>query len=181
MSAAVVLPYDPDWAARFAAIRERVWPAISDLALAMEHVGSTSVPGLAAKPVIDIDVVIRAAGDLDAVAVRLAALGYERRGDLGISQREAFREPPGSARHSLYVCPQGAVPLRNHLGLRDYLRAHPEAAARYGALKLALAAAHADDINAYVRGKTDFVIGILRQVGLDAAAIAEIEAANKSF
>lgn len=179
MPAVVVVPYDPSWPAAFAAIRERIAPVLEGIALAIEHVGSTAVPGLAAKPVIDIDVVV--ADSVDAVrrAIEgLATVGYEHRGNLGIEGREAFRGPEGMPRHHLYVCLEEGLALRNHLALRDYLRAHPDEAAAYGALKQGLAARFPEDIGSYVVHKTTFVIGVLRRAGLVAADLAAIERQN---
>jgi GrpB-like predicted nucleotidyltransferase (UPF0157 family) len=176
---AVVVDYDPEWPARFESIRARIAPALGALAVSIEHVGSTSVPGLAAKPVIDIDVVVADASAIPAAIDVLTGLGYEHLGDLGVKDREAFRRPPGSERHNLYVCPDGGEGLRNHLAIRNHLRRHPEAADAYAALKRRLAA-DAPDIDAYVVGKTDMIISFLRAEGIDEATLAAIEAANKT-
>lgn len=128
MNEVVVVDYDPDWPSLFETLRASIWRTVADIVLSIEHVGSTAVPGLAAKPVIDIDVVVPEG----AVAVgidRLQALGYEHRGDLGVPQREAFRSPDGSPRHHLYLCPSTSLALANHLAIRDYFRARPAAAA----------------------------------------------------
>jgi len=157
----VVVPYDPAWPATFERLRDRIAAALGDLAVGIEHIGSTAVPGLDAKPVIDIDVVIRHAEDLDEVASRLAALGYTRLGDLGIIGREAFRATPNLPRHHLYVCAAGSAPLQAHLTLRDALRAHPELAAKYAALKRELAERFRDDRDSYTEGKTPFITSVL--------------------
>jgi GrpB-like predicted nucleotidyltransferase (UPF0157 family) len=127
------------------------------LAQTIEHVGSTAVPGLAAKPVIDLDVLLRSAEDLPLAIRRLADLGYVHQGDLGIAEREAFAAPPGQAAHHLYVCPPESAEFRRHLALRDYLRTHPAEAQSYGELKRALAARYAGDRTAYIEGKRLFV------------------------
>ena len=123
MSGIEVADYDASWPLRFEELRNVLWPAVEEFALASEHVGSTSVPGLAAKPALDIDIVVRTA-DISVAVRRVAELGYESIGDLGIPLREAFRAPAGSVRHNLYVTAEGCESLRNHLGLRDYLREH---------------------------------------------------------
>jgi len=161
----LVVDYDPGWPRLFEALRASIWGAVADIAIAIEHVGSTSIPGLAARPVVDVDVVV-AARDVAKGIERLTALGYEHRGDLGIPLREAFRRPPGSVPHHLYLCPANSPALANHLALRDYLRGNADAARAYGELKRRLAVAHAGNIDAYVEGKTDFIVSILRQVGL---------------
>lgn len=170
--------YDPGWPDAFEGLRAAIWPAVSDIAISIEHVGSTAVPGLAAKPVIDLDVVVRA----DQVATgitRLTALGYEHRGDLGIPDREAFAQPAGSPRHHLYLCPSNSEALANHLAVRNHLRAHPQAAHAYGELKQGLARRFADDIDGYIEGKTAFLVDILRKAGFRNGTLREIEQMNR--
>lgn len=173
-----VVDYDPDWPARFERIRAMIEPVLGELAVAIEHVGSTSVPGLAAKPVIDIDVVVADEAAIPAAIAALATLGYEHLGDLGVNDREAFRRPPGSDRHNLYVCPAGGEGLRNHLALRNHLRTNPDAVAAYAALKRQLAA-ESPDIDAYVAAKTDLIVSFLRAEGVDDETLAAIERANR--
>jgi GrpB-like predicted nucleotidyltransferase (UPF0157 family) len=172
-----VVDYDPQWPIAFEAIVARIRPAVSNVALAIEHVGSTSVPGLAAKPIIDVDVVVDAA-DVPVAIERLAAIGYSHRGDLGVPGREAFRQEHGVP-HNLYVCVEGSPHLRNHLVLRDRLRADPEAAFRYGALKRELAARFPNDIDAYVAGKSALILQVLETAGLPAEDLASIRGLNE--
>src|SRR5271156_1928469 len=101
----VVVDYDPAWAGVFEALRERVAGVLGDTASAVEHVGSTAVPGLAAKPIIDIDVLLASETMLPGAIERLARLGYVHQGDLGIPEREAFLTPADVPSHHLYVCP----------------------------------------------------------------------------
>ena len=164
-----IVDYDPSWTALFAEIAARVQAAFAHGSLTcIEHVGSTSVPGLPAKPVLDIDVVIPTRADLPDAIARLAALGYKYQGDLGITSRESFRQPEGTPRHNLYVCAEDSPELHRHLAFRDYLRAHPDDAQRYGDLKRELAARHVADIDSYVNGKAEFVLGILQKAGAGA-------------
>ncbi len=128
----VVVDYDDAWPALFEELAGPVREACSDLGAEVEHVGSTAVPGLAAKPIVDIDVVVRSAADVPAAIERLRSLGYVYQGDKGIPGREAFLWPPGSTPHHLYVVGAGNEPHRSHSALRDYLRAHPDAAREYG-------------------------------------------------
>ncbi len=157
----VVSDYDPAWPGRYEFLRNRVWPAVRDLAVAIEHVGSTSVPGLTAKPVIDIDVVVRSQEQIPAIIAKLKTLEYEYRGNQGVAGREVFRAAINDPPHHLYVCLADSPALRNHLVLRDYLRSHPEAVAAYGELKKRLACQFPSDMAQYIWGKTDFVLGIL--------------------
>jgi GrpB-like predicted nucleotidyltransferase (UPF0157 family) len=159
----IVADYDPQWPEQFESIRRPVAAALGPLAATIEHVGSTSVPNLAAKPIIDLDVLLRSAADLPAAIERLATLGYIHQGDLGIPQREAFLTPPHPIRHNLYVCPPESREFQRHIAFRNYLRAHPEAAQQYGDLKKSLAAQFRDDRDAYLAGKTNFITNILNQ------------------
>lgn len=163
-----VLPYDPLWEQRFAEIRCELLDALGPLALAVEHVGSTSVRGLSAKPVIDIDVVIRDTGILDDVISALKTIGYEYEGDLGIPGREAFRYEDKShlMKHHLYVCPRDSAELKRHLAFRDYLRSHPETAREYGRIKEEGAALYPDDIDGYIRYKSPFIERVYKEIGL---------------
>jgi GrpB-like predicted nucleotidyltransferase (UPF0157 family) len=157
-----VVDYDPHWPALFESLRVEVAGALGDLAQTIEHVGSTAVPGLAAKPIIDIDVLLRSASDLSVCIERLAALGYEHRGDLGIPEREAFAAAPGRPAHHLYVCPHESREFRRHVAVRDYLRTHPSDASSYGELKRSLAVRYRDERSAYNDGKKEFIESLLR-------------------
>jgi GrpB-like predicted nucleotidyltransferase (UPF0157 family) len=159
----VVSEYDPCWGHSFAQIHSRIATVLAGVAVRIEHVGSTSVPGLSAKPIIDVDAIVEAR-DVTAAIERLASLGYEHQGDLGVPQREAFRHGHAPA-HNLYVCVAGSLHLRNHLTLRDALRAYPDLVREYGALKRDLALRFPQDIEAYVAGKTAFVTRILERTG----------------
>lgn len=137
-------------------LRDRAWPLVAPFAATIEHVGSTSVPGLAAKPVIDIDIVAHSRDAVMSSIRALETIGYRHVGDLDIPGREAMREPANDPRHHMYVCARDAVPLIEHLTFRDYLRANPSKAAEYAALKRQLATRF-DDVNDYAEAKTDFV------------------------
>jgi len=175
----VVVEYDEAWPRLFENLRAHVWPAVGDVALAVEHVGSTSVPGLCAKPIIDMTVIVAARHLVPQAIERLGLIGYRHRGNLGIDDREAFEWPQDLARHHLYVCPAGTTSLRNQLTLRDYLRAHPDVAVEYGALKKALARQFPREIDSYVAGKTDFIVSMLRRAGLDDEMLESIERSNR--
>jgi GrpB-like predicted nucleotidyltransferase (UPF0157 family) len=157
-----VVDYDPHWPALFESLRSEVAGALGDLALAIEHVGSTAVSGLAAKPIIDIDVLLRSASDLSVCIERLAVIGYKHRGDLGVPEREAFAAPPGRPAHHLYVCPPESREFRRHVAVRDYLRTHPSDASAYGELKRSLAVRYRDERSAYNDGKREFIEALLR-------------------
>jgi GrpB-like predicted nucleotidyltransferase (UPF0157 family) len=160
----IVVPYDPAWVTTFKQVRARIVPLFGDLAVGVEHIGSTAVPGLDAKPIVDVDVVVRHDADVAEAIRRLATIGYEHLGDLGVAGREAFRAPPGLARHHLYVCAAGSAALRAHLTLRDALRNDPEVAAAYGAVKRELAERFRDDRDSYAEEKTPFITSVLLDV-----------------
>jgi GrpB-like predicted nucleotidyltransferase (UPF0157 family) len=178
MARIVVVDPDPDWPKVFESLRSTLWPALADIALSIEHVGSTSVPGLAAKPVIDVDVVVPPERVAEGI-LRLIALGYEHLGERGVPGRDAFRRPPASPLHHLYLCPSNSPALANHLAVRDHLRSDPEAARIYGDLKRCLAIEFADDVEGYVEAKTEFLLGILRARGFGRDALEEIERINQ--
>jgi GrpB-like predicted nucleotidyltransferase (UPF0157 family) len=174
-----VVDYDARWPETFERLRSRIWTALKDVALAVEHVGSTSVPGLPAKPIIDISVLVPERSDVQTAISRLATLGYVHRGDLGIEGREAFANPDGLPAHNLYLCPRDSVALANHLAIRDYLRSHPEAATEYGELKRRLAERFPHDIDGYIDGKTAMLLTMLRSSGFSPEQLREIEQANR--
>jgi len=153
----IVLDYDPNWPGLFQSLRKRIADALGDLAAAIEHVGSTAVPDLAAKPIIDIDVLLASEAMLPAAIERLASLGYVHRGNLGIPEREAFLAPANDPPHHLYVCPPCSAEFRRHVAFRDYLRAYPKEARIYGDLKIAIAERFREDRPAYSTAKGEFV------------------------
>jgi GrpB-like predicted nucleotidyltransferase (UPF0157 family) len=174
-----VVEYNPEWPDLFRQLRDRIWPSVRDIAVAIEHVGSTAVPGLGAKPIIDLDVVIPSRSDVPLMVTRLGRLGYEYRGDLGIEDREAFWTPDNQPPHHLYVCPQDSIALRNHIALRDHLRAHPSDVVTYFGLKKQLVERYAYQIDRYVAGKTEFILSILAQYDFSAGRLGSIRQANQ--
>lgn len=146
--------------------------AVGVPALAIEHVGSTSVPGLAAKPVIDCDIVV-AEENVAAASQVLVSLGFRPLGELGIPQRWAFREPERLAGTATYVIVAGSLALRNHLAVRGTLRADPGLRDQYAAVKKQVGATAAD-IYEYGRGKNAMVQQILAASGLTDAERASI-------
>jgi GrpB-like predicted nucleotidyltransferase (UPF0157 family) len=161
----VICDYDPEWPQRYQALRLPVANSLGQLAAQIEHVGSTAVPGLAAKPTIDIVIRLRSARELPMVIERLARLGYAHEGDFGIAGREAFATPPGYGPHDhhLYVCAPDWAGYADQLVFRDYLRANPDVAGAYARLKRSLADKHRDDRTAYTEGKAAFVSAVLER------------------
>ena len=164
----IVLPYNKAWKSDFENIKSEMESALGALAVGIEHVGSTSVEGMSAKPCIDIDVIIKDRSVLEEVIRRLGGIGYIHEGDLGIRDREAFRyeNKPHLKNHHLYVCPQDSEELHRHLTFRNYLRMHPEAVKRYSAVKETAAALFPDDIDGYIRYKSLCIEEIYSLCGL---------------
>lgn len=162
----VVADPDPAWPEWFRQVEAYVAPAIGDLGT-IEHVGSTSVPGLAAKPIVDVDIVLGSPDDVPEAMRRLRTIGYFWRGDLGIEGRQAFRltTDPGLPRHHLYVVVAGTKPHLDHVRFRDHLRADPEAARRYGDLKKANAGVAGGDIRAYGAAKHALIEELIMRPG----------------
>ena len=155
-----LVPYDPEWPRRFARWRGRVGAALGRTAVRTEHVGSTSVPGLAAKPVIDIQVSVADIADEARYAGQLESLGLQL-GSRDDVHRYFSPAPERPRELHLHLCQAGSGWEREHLLFRDYLRGHPAAADRYLAGKQAAAATWRDDRWAYTEAKTDVILGIL--------------------
>ena len=156
-----VVDYDSGWPAELDALARRVPACLGEMALRVEHVGSTSVPGLAAKPVIDMDVVVRSAAEIPLAVERLAVIGYDHEGDLGIPGREACWWPAGEQCHHLYLLAEGARELLRHVAFRDALRADATLRDEYAALKRSLAEQYRTDIEGYVPAKDAIVQSVL--------------------
>ena len=163
----------------FQRLREQIWPSLRDAAVAIEHVGSTSITGMAAKPVIDVDIVIASGANRPVVRGHLQTLGYKHRGNLGIDDREAFAPTNDQPPHHLYVCLQNSLALRNHIAVRDYLRTHRSQAMAYSTLKKRLAERFPNERARYIEGKTDFILSILEQCGFSAEELDSIRRSNQ--
>ena len=159
---AVVTQYDPRWPGLFERLRDRLDAALAGVAHVTEHVGSTAVRDLAAKPIIDVDIVVADETAVQPAINALAAAGWQHEGDLGIKGREAFLPPADAAYHHLYLVVGESRPHRDHVDLRDFLRRNPDHAARYGALKRELAVLLQTDRGAYTAGKDEMITKFLR-------------------
>jgi GrpB-like predicted nucleotidyltransferase (UPF0157 family) len=177
----IVSDYNPVWPVLFAQLANPIQQCLGAFPTAtVAHVGSTSVPGLAAKPIIDMDIVVQHMADIPAIIAVLATLGSIHRGDMGIVGREAFHAPANLPAHHLYLGHVDAPSIRNHLLLRDYLRQHPQAVIAYTQLKRDLAVRYGDDIDAYVAGKSQFIADVLTRQGMDVHDVADIQHQNRS-
>ncbi|MEK4978715.1 GrpB family protein [Bacillus sp. FSL K6-6540] len=161
----IVVEYNPKWVKKFEELRDFVFPVLSDLKVTIEHVGSTAIPGIAAKPIVDIDVVVPTQSDILVAVKRLANLGYVHEGDLGIPGREVFIPPRDVDWHHLYLCTVDNAEYKRHILFRDYLRIHPVDAKRYSQLKQMLVKQFKGDRSGYTNAKSDFVRDILKRAG----------------
>jgi GrpB-like predicted nucleotidyltransferase (UPF0157 family) len=155
----LLIPYDSTWPHAFDDEALRLRSAFKDLFIDLQHIGSTAVPGLLAKPVIDMLLALPRVEALDDRREVWEALGYEVMGEFGIPGRRYFRKDDVSGRrtHQVHAFANGSPEITRHLHFRDYLRSHPSVAVEYGELKLRLAASCGDDMRCYSDGKSDFI------------------------
>ncbi len=163
-----VVSYEARWKEEFGKIKSYIEKPLEGFIVGIEHVGSTSVKGLSAKPVIDLDVIIKDRGKFETVKDRLESLGYFHEGDQGIAGREAFRykNMPGLMAHHLYVCAKDSEELRRHLIFRDHLRVHKGDRERYSAVKMEAAEKFPKDREQYTKYKSAVIQEIYRKCGL---------------
>ncbi|MBO5110009.1 MAG: GrpB family protein [Clostridia bacterium] len=163
-----VVPYSYTWAESYELIKAELLAAVGDFILGIEHVGSTAVEGLSAKPCIDIDIIIEDYSMLDTVINQLATIGYVHEGDLGIKDREAFKytNKPHLENHHLYVCPKSSNELHRHITFRNYLKTHPEAVVKYSKIKEEAAKLFPNDIDQYIAYKTPCIEELYAACGL---------------
>jgi GrpB-like predicted nucleotidyltransferase (UPF0157 family) len=153
----VIRDYDPSWPVMFADEARGLQPVFGDALVAVHHVGSTSVPGLLAKPEIDILIVVTSFDALGAWVQLLGERGYRRGGDLSVGNCFFKRDVDGVRTHKLHVCIEGHAAISQKLLFRDHLRGNAEDRARYGALKLSLEADNHGGIAEYLAGKAPFI------------------------
>ena len=163
-----VLPYDPGWVDAFIIEAQALSVALRPIEITLHHMGSTSVPGLAAKPVIDILGAVKTLEALDAAGSGMVELGYEVMGAFGIEGRRYFRKtsPGGMRTHHLHVYQTGSTQITRHLDFRDYLRAFPERAAAYARVKAAIIRGEHTPGLTYAEAKA----GIVAELKAEAAA-----------
>lgn len=186
----IITDYNPQWAEQFEALRKVLIDHLGDTIIGIEHIGSTSIPEMKAKPIIDLDIIIVDNNDiLDKVIHKLQELGYIPLGNLGITGREAFDRLDSTTphigtnkqwfKHNLYVCNKESIGLINHLNFRNFLRNNPKKVIEYSQLKQNLANKFPFDIDAYVDGKTNFIVDILNKTGMQNNITSLIEKQNK--
>ncbi len=186
----IVEDYSPLWPLAFEKLKAIYEIHVGYLSLDIQHVGSTSVKGLSAKPILDIDIIIESREILKEIISKLEKLGYNYIGDLGVKDREAFKRHPDKnlpneidlikQKHNLYVCIKDSLCLQNHLQFRDHLRKNPEKAKIYGELKKRFAKENPFDINIYVQKKTPFILETLKETGFNDEALEFIAGVNRT-
>jgi GrpB-like predicted nucleotidyltransferase (UPF0157 family) len=158
-----VVPYDPAWPAMFARQAAELREALGAVALRIDHIGSTAIPRLAAKPVIDVQISVAAFEPLDAYRGPLQRLGYVFRADNPDRTKRYFREPPRQRRTHLHVRRAGSFGEQFALLFRDFMRAHPDVATEYADLKIKLAERYSEDRTAYTDAKGPFIWSVIAQ------------------
>lgn len=184
----LIVPYDPDWKTGFEELKQVLMAALSHFEIDIQHIGSTSIPGLCAKPILDIDIVLSAREDKDAISVRLEELGYKNAGEQGIAGRFAFKQLSGRVpkthndknwqAHHLYVCYSDSLALKNHLVFRNALLTEPSLMGRYAQLKQELVKDVYMTREDYTKRKTAFIVSVLASACLDEKELNEITKAN---
>ena len=164
----IVLPYDDVWQSAFEKIKTEIEKVIGDLIIGIEHVGSTAVEGMSAKPCIDIDVIIEDYSEFNTVVDRLKTIGYIHEGDLGIKNREAFKysDKEHLQMHHLYVCPKYSEELHRHITFRDFLRNNPKKVKKYSLIKEKAAELFQNDIVGYMEYKSSCIEELYKECGL---------------
>jgi GrpB-like predicted nucleotidyltransferase (UPF0157 family) len=156
-----VVDYDPGWSGAYETEIARIRTVLGGEIVRAHHIGSTAVPGLAAKPVIDILLEVRDLVELDACDEAMQSIGYEPRGECGIPDRRYYRKGGDRRTHHVHAYPVGDPHIVEHLAFRDYLRVHRDVAADYARIKREAAASHRHDPDGYLAFKREFVVGIV--------------------
>lgn len=161
MDAIEIHPYDPTWPELFLATARPIRAALGEVAVRIDHIGSTSLPGVAAKPIIDLQISVTGFEPFERILKPMEALGYGWRSDNPELTKRYFREPTGARRTHVHVREAGSWSEQMALLFRDYLRLHPDDCAAYVELKQGLAVQYRDDREAYTDAKDPFIWQIL--------------------
>ena len=162
-----VVPYSPEWPRLFEQEALLIKQALGNNCIAIHHIGSTSVPGLSAKPIIDILPVVKDIREVDKASKAMEKLGYEVKGENGMAFRRYFQKSNPVRTHNIHAYQEGDPEIDRYLKFRDWMRTHPEDANAYAKLKLTLATMFPDDILSYCSGKDAFVASIDAKDGYD--------------
>ena len=157
----IIVAYVPAWAARFREEASRIASVFGGELLSIHHIGSTSVPGMSAKPIVDIMPVVRDISKVETFNEGMIQLGYTPMGEYGIKGRRYFVKGAAVRTHHVHSYQPDNPEVNGHLDFRDYLIAHEDEAGQYAKLKTSLAAQHRYDMEAYTQGKAAFIKGVL--------------------
>ncbi|WP_214893559.1 GrpB family protein [Exiguobacterium sp. H66] len=157
MRQVIVTPYQEVWAEMFETEAAQLRAIFGQRLRGINHIGSTSVAGLSAKPIIDILPVVDTLGEIESFDTAMEALGYEVMGEFGMPGRRYYRKGGDARTHHIHLYADGSPEIRRHVVFRDYLRQHPQEATAYSDIKEQLAKQHPVDISAYIAGKDAFV------------------------
>src|SRR5918998_1296554 len=165
MSKVEVVPHDPRWRDAFEAEAKQVAAALGENVVAIHHIGSTAIPDIYAKPVVDLLVEVRDIAEVDGRSSAMESLGYEVMGEYGIPGRRYFRKETreGVRTHHVHAFEAGSAEVERHLAFRDYMIAHAGEARRYSELKRKLAEEHPQSFDGYMDGKDGFIKEIDRR------------------
>ena len=185
----LIVPHNPNWITEFVELTRIFYSVLNDFEVDIQHVGSTAIPELFAKPILDIDIIINDQDQLEDISAQLERLGYNSIGDLGIPGRFAFRQSsnltPSTVsnriwqEHHLYVCYSDCLAVKNHILFRDTLLSNVELVKEYSYLKKNLVNENEMTRENYTRRKTEFIISVLKSKGFDEEELIEIKNANK--
>jgi GrpB-like predicted nucleotidyltransferase (UPF0157 family) len=154
-----VVPHNPDWQSAFTTESQHIAMALGDNLVNIYHIGSTSIPTIYAKPIIDILIAVKDLAKVDNLIISIEALGYIGMGEFGITGRRFFKKDnaAGMRTHHIHTFETGSPQIDRHLAFRDYLISHPETALEYSKLKQQLAQKYPTDIQSYMDGKAEFI------------------------
>jgi GrpB-like predicted nucleotidyltransferase (UPF0157 family) len=160
-----VVPHNPLWRDAFETEAKLIAAAIGENVITIHHIGSTAIPNIYAKPIIDLLIEVRDITEVDERSLAIEAVGYEVKGEFGISGRRYFRKDnrEGIRTHQIHAFETNSAEIERHLAFRDYMIAHPVEARKYSELKRKLAEEHSDNMDGYIDGKDDFIKEIDRR------------------
>jgi GrpB-like predicted nucleotidyltransferase (UPF0157 family) len=183
MMAVVLESHSPAWSTEFSRIKTELQAILKDLpVISIEHIGSTSVPGLVAKPILDVDIIVLPE-NLTSARSALTNAGYQDLGEMGVPGRVAFRQPVESRkremRRNTYMLLEGCLSLRNHLDLKKTLLEDEALRTEYGDVKRRLVEGGVKDVDEYCRGKNEVIVRILEKAGWSEEELKEVRDANE--
>ncbi len=154
-----VIPHNPTWRITFIEDSKQIALAMGENVVTIHHIGSTAIPSIYAKPIIDFLIEVKDIAKVDDQNLAMAVLGYEAMGEFGIRDRRFFlkNSAAGKRTHHLHTFEAKSPEIKRHLAFRDYIIAHPEVAQKYSELKRELAKKYPEDIQGYMKGKNGFI------------------------